>query len=142
MGNWVRHDAVAIATKEVLDTVDPDEVSPMRKMTTDKDESTRGNKKYVDHPLLAKTRDLLPGYKDKQYLAGELKTHALTLTDAATAIILQQTASNEGWDLQQGDADSAFLDGRYLDPGRRVFSSPEGRFARPTRTLLAMHPWM
>ena len=96
-------------------------------MRTDKNEATRGGKSFDEHPLLAKTRNLLPGYKDKQYLAGELKTNAPTLTDAATAIILQETASHDDWDLQQGDVDSAFLNGRYLDPDRRVFfKAPKG----------------
>ena len=111
----------------IVDTVDPDEVLPLRKMSTDKDEATRGGKSYDEHLLLAKTTNLLPGYKDKQYFAGEQKTNAPALTDAATATSLQMTASNEGWDLQQGDVDSVFPNGRYLDPNRGVFSrAPKG----------------
>ena len=34
---WIRYDAVMIPTKEVLDTVDPDEILPMRQMRTDKE---------------------------------------------------------------------------------------------------------
>ena len=124
---WLRYDTVAIPTKEVLDTIDPSEVLPMRKLHTDKNEATRGNRSYADHPLSAKTRNIVPGYKDKQLLAGELKTNAPTLTDAATSVIMQETTSNEGWDLQQGDVDSAFLNGRYLSPDRRVFfKAPKG----------------
>ena len=50
-------------TKEVLDSVDPDEVLPMRKMISDKNEAARGGKSFDEHPFLAKTRNLLPGYK-------------------------------------------------------------------------------
>lgn len=124
---WVRYDAVMIPTKEVLDTVDPGEVLPMIKMRTDKNEATRGGKGFDEHPPLANTRNLLPCYKDKQYLAGELKTNVPTLTDAVTAISLKETAIHDDWDLQQGDVDSAFLNGRYLRPDRRIFfRAPQG----------------
>ena len=43
---WIRYDAVTIPTKEVLDFVDPEEVLPMRKMRTDKNESIRGGKSF------------------------------------------------------------------------------------------------
>ena len=92
---WIRYDAVTVPTQEVLRTLDPSEVLPMRKLRTDKNEATRGGRSYQEHPLRAKTRNIVPGYKDKQFLSGELKTNAPTLTDAATAIILQETASNE-----------------------------------------------
>ncbi|MDA8583368.1 hypothetical protein N9L68_04025 [bacterium] len=124
---WIRYDAVTMPSKYVLDTVSPDEVLPTRKLRTDKNEATRGDRSYEENPLLAKTRNIVPGYKDKQLLSGELKTNAPTITDAATSVILQETASREGWDLQQGYVDSAFLNGKYLSPDRRVFfRAPKG----------------
>ena len=48
------------------------------------------------------------------------------MTAEATAIVMQWSASM-GWDLQQGDVDSAFLNGRYLDDNRVVyFKAPKG----------------
>ena len=76
--------------------------------------------------MLAKSRGTVQGYKDPQLLEGGLKTNAPTMPAEATAILLQWSASL-GWDLQQGDVDSAFLNGRYLSGGRVVyFKAPKG----------------
>ncbi|CAK0852939.1 unnamed protein product [Prorocentrum cordatum] len=69
---------------------------------------------FLASDLEAKSRNIVPGYKDKQLLAGELQTNAPTLTDTATAVITQEAASQPGWSLEQGDVDSAFLNGRYI----------------------------
>ena len=104
---WVQYDAVERPTEEELANVEKADILPMRRVRTDKNEPTRGNLSYDQHPLKAKSRNIVPGYKDKQLLAGELKTNAPTLTDTATAVILQEAASQPGWGLEQGDVDSA-----------------------------------
>ena len=39
------------------------------------------------------------------------------------------TATESDWRLEQGDVDSAFLNGRYLDADRKVyFRAPKGGF--------------
>ncbi|CAK0847357.1 unnamed protein product [Prorocentrum cordatum] len=118
---WVEYDAVDWPTEEELAGVDKTAILPMRRVRTDKKEETRGNLSYEQHPLKAKSRNIVPGYKDKQLLAGELQTNAPALTDTATAVILQEAASQLGWRLEQGDVDSAFLNGKYLDSSRRVY---------------------
>ncbi|CAK0877498.1 unnamed protein product, partial [Prorocentrum cordatum] len=56
-----------------------------------------------------------------------LQTNAPALTDTAAAVIIQEAASQPGWSLEQGDAVSAFLNGRYLDNSRLVyFRVPKG----------------
>ncbi|CAK0903395.1 unnamed protein product, partial [Prorocentrum cordatum] len=110
---WVEYDAVDWPTEEELAGVDKTAILPMRRVRTDKNE--------------AKSRNVVPGYKDKQLLAGELQTKAPALTGTATAVILQGAASQSGWRLEQGDVDSAFLNGKYLDSSRRVyFRAPKG----------------
>ncbi|CAK0806782.1 unnamed protein product [Prorocentrum cordatum] len=124
---WIQYDAVEWPTEKELAGVEKTDVLPMRRVRTDKNEPTRGSLSYEQHPLKAKSRNIVPGYKDKQLLAGELQTNAPTLTDTATAVILQEAASQEGWTLEQGDVDSAFLNGKYLDNLRRVyFRAPKG----------------
>ena len=93
-----------------------------RMIRTDKNEATRGGTSYQEHPLKAKSRGVLPGYRDKQLLSGLLNTDAPTLTAEATATILQMTATESDWRLEQGDVDSALLNGRYLDADRKVYS--------------------
>ncbi|CAK0902792.1 unnamed protein product [Prorocentrum cordatum] len=117
---WIKYDTVGFPTNECLKAIDPSEVLPKRKLHTDKNEATNGSISYDYHPLQAKTRNTVPGYKDKQLLTGELKTNAPTRTDAATAIILQETASNPDWTLEQRDAGLAFLNGRRLDETSRI----------------------
>eukprot|EP00959_Pyramimonas_sp_CCMP1952_P087576 1832538-Pyramimonas_sp.AAC.1 len=82
---WVECDAVDWPTEEELAGVDMTAVLPMRRVRTDKNEATGGNLSYEQHPLKAKSRNIVPGYKDKQLLAGELQTNAPALTDTATA---------------------------------------------------------
>ena len=123
---WLHYDAVELPTQEEIEQLDPANVLPFGWSETDKNEGTRGDKSYDEHPLKAKSRGVVPGYKDPQLLKGELTTDAPTLTAEATSIILQEAASN-GWDIQAGDVDSAFLNGRYLDKGRVVFfKAPKG----------------
>ncbi|CAK0904441.1 unnamed protein product [Prorocentrum cordatum] len=122
---WVEYDAVDWMTEEELAGVDKTAILPMRRVRTDKNEATRCNLSYEQHPLKAKSLNIVPGYKDKQLLAGELQTNALT--DTATAVILQEAASQLGWRLEQGDVHSAFLNGKYLDSSRRVYCrAPKG----------------
>ncbi|CAK0884198.1 unnamed protein product, partial [Prorocentrum cordatum] len=110
---WVEYDAVDWPTEEELAGVDKT--------------AARGNLSCEQRPLKAKSRNLVPGYKDKQLLAGELQADAPALTDAAVAMILQEAASQSGWRLEQGDVDSAFLSGKCLDSSRRVyFRVPKG----------------
>ena len=108
---------------EELDSLEKSDVLTFRMIRTDKNEATRGGKSYQEHPLKAKSRGALPGYRDKQLLNGLLDTDAPTLTAEATATILQMTAVESDWRLDQGDVDPAFLNGRYLDADRRVFFS-------------------
>ncbi|CAK0825149.1 unnamed protein product [Prorocentrum cordatum] len=72
-------------------------------------EPTRGSLSCEQHPLKAKSRNIVPGYKDKQLLACELQTNAPTLTDTATAVIIQEAASQPGWNLEQGDLGWPFV---------------------------------
>ncbi|CAK0843715.1 unnamed protein product [Prorocentrum cordatum] len=124
---WVEYDAVDWPTGEELAGVDKTAILPMRRSRTDKRKATRGSPSYEQHPLKAKSRNIVPGCKDKQLLAGELQTNAPALTDTATAVILQEAASQSGWRLEQGDVDSAFLNRKYLDSSRRVhFRAPKG----------------
>ena len=114
---------------EELVGLDKNDVLTFRMIRTDKNEATRGGKSYQEHPLKAKSRGVLPGYRDKQLLSGLLNTDAPTLTAEATATILQMTATKSDWRLEQGDVDSAFLNGRYLDADRKVyFRAPKGGF--------------
>ena len=106
--------------------MDSSKALQFRFVRTDKNEQTRGDRTMEEHPLKAKSRGTVPGYKDPQLLEGGLKTNSPTMTAEATAILLQWAAS-EGWDLQQGDVDSAFLNGRYLSGDRIVyFKAPKG----------------
>ena len=73
---WVEYDAVEWPTEAELEGVDQSAILPMRRVRTDKNEATRGNLTYEQHPLKAKSRNIVPGYKDKQLLAGELQTNA------------------------------------------------------------------
>ncbi|CAK0803467.1 unnamed protein product [Prorocentrum cordatum] len=124
---WVGCDAVDRPTEEKLAGVDKTAILPMRRVRTDKNEATRGNLTYEQHPLKAKSRYIVLGCKDEQLLAGELQTNAPALTDTATAVILQEAASQSGWRLEQGDVNSAFLNGKYLDSSRReYFRAPKG----------------
>ena len=114
---------------EELIGLEKNDVLTFRMIRTDKNEATRGGKSYQEHPLKAKSRGVLPGYRDKQLLNGLLNTLAPTLTADATATILQMTATESDWRLEQGDVDSAFLNGRYLDADRKVyFRAPKGGF--------------
>ena len=94
---------------EELDGLEKNDVLTFRMIRTDKNEATRGGKSYQEHPLKANCRGVLPGYRDKQLLNGLLNTDAPTLTAEATATILQMTATESDWSLEQGDVDSAFL---------------------------------
>ncbi|CAK0858741.1 unnamed protein product, partial [Prorocentrum cordatum] len=115
------------ANKQEIAGVEKADILPMRRVRADKNEPARGSLSCEQLSLRAKSRNIAPGYKDKQLLAGELQTNAPTLTDAATAVIIQEAASQPGWSLEQGDVDSAFLNGRYLDSSRRVyFNVPKG----------------
>ena len=105
---WVEYDAVEWPTDEELASIDTTDVLPMRRVRTDKNEPTRGNLSYEQHPLKAKSRNIVPGYKDKQLLAGELQTNAPTLTDTATAVILQESASQPGWDFSKATSTRRF----------------------------------
>ena len=114
---------------EELNGLEKNDVLTFRMIRTDKNEATRGEKSYQEHPLKAKSRGVLPGCRDKQLLNGLLNTDAPTLTAEATATILQMTATESDWRLEQGDVDSAFLNGRYLDANRKVyFRAPKGGF--------------
>ncbi|CAK0808101.1 unnamed protein product [Prorocentrum cordatum] len=98
---WVEYDAVDGPTEEELAGVDKTAILPMRRVRTDKNEATRGNLSYEQHPLKAKSRNIVPGYKE--------------------------SASQLGWRLEQGDVDLAFLNGKYLDSSRRAyFRAPKG----------------
>ena len=126
---WLSYDAVERPRPEELEGLEKNDVLTFRMIRTDKNEATRGKKSYQEHPLKAKSRGVLPGYRDRQLINGLLNTDAPTLTAEATATILQMTAVESDWRLEQGDVDSAFLNGRYLDADRRVyFRAPKGGF--------------
>ena len=54
-------------------------------------------------------------------LACDRNANAPASSGAATAAIIQETTSNEGWAIERGDVDCAFLNGRYLDEKGRAF---------------------
>jgi hypothetical protein len=123
---WLKYDAVELVPDDVAAKLDKDGILPLRPVRTDKNEATRGDKSYEQHPVIAKTRLVCPGYADPQALATPLQTDAPTLSAEGTALIYAEAAGN-GWRLEQGDVDSAFLNGRYLDPDRLVyFRVPKG----------------
>jgi hypothetical protein len=80
---WISYDAVEWPTDADLQGIDLSSVLTFRMLRTDKNEATRGNKDFKTHPLKAKSRGVLPGYKDKQSLSGDLKTNSPTLSDEA-----------------------------------------------------------
>ena len=117
---------------EELVGLDKNDVLTFRMIRTDKNEATRGGKSYQEHPLKAKSK--------RSFTSGLLNTDAPTLTAEATATILQMTATKSDWRLEQGDVDSAFLNGRYLDADRKVyFRAPKGGIPGSTRTWLGLH---
>ncbi|CAK0822266.1 unnamed protein product, partial [Prorocentrum cordatum] len=118
---WIQHDAVEWPNEEEVAGVEKADILPMRRVRTNKNEPTKESLSYEQHPLKAKSRNIVPGYMNKQLLAGELQTNAPTLTDTATAVIIQEAASQPGWSLEQRDVDSAFLNGKYLDSSSRVY---------------------
>ncbi|CAK0910519.1 unnamed protein product, partial [Prorocentrum cordatum] len=118
---WIQQDAVEWPGEEELAGVEKADILPVRRVRTDKNQPAGGGLPCGQHPLRAKSRNIVPGDMDEQLLAGELQTNAPTLTDAATTVIIQEAASKPGWCLEQGDVDSAFLNGRYLDSSRRVY---------------------
>ena len=132
---WIEYDAIEVAKDEDLATLDPKDIMNIRRLSTDKNEATRGDKTYEDHPVKAKTRLIIPGYADRQALEGNIKTDAPTLSAEGTSLILAEAAGHADWLCEQGDVDSAFLNGKYLDPSRRVF------LRAPRGGLPAAHGW-
>ena len=65
---WLSYDAVERPRLEELDALEKNDVLTFRMIRTDKNEATRGGKSYQEHPLKAKSRGVLPGYRDKQLL--------------------------------------------------------------------------
>ena len=117
---WLTHDAVYLPDKKELATISKDDAIPMRIVRSDKNEATRGELSLDEHPIKAKSRIVSQGFKDKQALTGKIDTDAPTLSTEGTAMIYQ-TAASENWRLEQGDVDSAFLSGGYLDPKRKLY---------------------
>ncbi|CAK0806425.1 unnamed protein product, partial [Prorocentrum cordatum] len=72
--------------RKELAGVEKADILPVRRVRTDNNGPTRGSLSYEQHPLKAKSRNIVPAYNEKQLLAGELQT---TLTDTATAVITQ-----------------------------------------------------
>ena len=123
---WVLHEAVYLPEQAELDTLQEGDAIPMRIVRTDKNEATRGELDLEAHPIKAKSRIVSQGFKDKQALTGKIDTDAPTLSNEGTGLIYQ-TAASEQWRLEQGDVDSAFISGGYLDPSRRLhFIVPKG----------------
>ncbi|CAK0847195.1 unnamed protein product [Prorocentrum cordatum] len=120
---WIQYDAVEWPSEEELAGVEKADILPMRCVRTDKNEPTRGSLSCEQHPLKAKSRNIVLGYKDKHLLAGDLQTNAPTLADTAAAVIIQEAASQPGGGFELGVVDSAFLNGRYLDSSRLGFAT-------------------
>lgn len=93
-------------------------------------DAVRGTKDYTELECQAKSRLVVPGFKDSEALEGELRTDAPTLTIEGAAVI-GQVATSRGWRLQQGDVDSAFPNGKamkrflYVRAPRRAQSQEE-----------------
>ena len=58
---WIQYDAVELVAPEVAAKLDKSGILPLRPLRTDKNEMTRGDKTYEEHPLIAKTRLVCPG---------------------------------------------------------------------------------
>jgi hypothetical protein len=115
-----------VVPDEVARALDKNAVLPLRPVRTDKNEATRGDKSFEEHPLIAKTRLVCPGYADPQALEKLLATDAPALTPEGTALIYAE-AAGANWRLEQGVVDSAFLNGRCLSEDRLVyFRVPKG----------------
>ncbi len=84
---WLKYDAVELVPDDVEAKLDKNGILPLRPVRTDKNEATRGNKSYEQHPVIAKTRLVCPGYADPQALATPLQTDAPTLSAEGTALI-------------------------------------------------------
>ncbi|CAK0897251.1 unnamed protein product [Prorocentrum cordatum] len=137
---WILHDAVARPCEEEIAGVEKTDILPMRRVRADKNEPARGSLSCEQRPLRAKSRGIVPGYKDKQLLAGEFQTNAPTRTDTATAVTTQEAASQPGWSLEQGDVDSAFLNGRCRQLQARVLWCSQGRHACSAGAWVAIRP--
>lgn len=85
----------------------------------DKDAATRGDRSFAEHPLIEKSRGVLPGCKDPQLLHGEVETHMTRIMEAS-ATILQMAALYNDFPLEQGGVDFAFVNRRYLCADRVV----------------------
>ena len=68
---WISYDAVEWPSDAELKGIDLSGVLSFRMLRTDKNDATRGSKSFAEHPLKAKSRGVLPGYQDKQFLSGE-----------------------------------------------------------------------
>jgi hypothetical protein len=97
---WAHYDAVAIVLEDVAAKLDNNLLLPLRPVRTDKNEMTRGDRSFDEHPLIAKTRLVCPGYRDPQALEQPLQTDAPTLSAEATAFIYAEAAGNN-WRLEQ-----------------------------------------
>ena len=108
---------------------------------TDKNGPIRGEKSYEELELKAKTRIVVPGFRDPDALSGKLRTDAPTAPPEAVAWTLQVAASM-GWRLHQGDIESAFLNGRpmtreiYLRAPREGLPAVDGHPAIPPGTIM------
>lgn len=112
---WLQYDAVERVDEKQARLLPGDALLPLHMV-----------KGYDKHPLVAKSRLVCPGYADPLALKQEIDTDAPTLSVEGTTRIYPEAAAN-GWRLEQGDVDSAFLNGRYLSPDRVIyFRVPKG----------------
>ena len=73
-------------------------------------------------PLKANARLVVPGYRDRTYLAGKLQTDAPTASRTAFFLLLSVVSFHIDWCLLCGDVRSAFLKGDpYMNMARRLF---------------------
>ncbi len=102
----------------------------MRIMCTDKMETERGARTYVEVPLQAKCRIVVQGPRETLGETEQRDTSSPTLPEEAPHVFFT-IAVSMGWIVQQGDVEAAFLNGLRLDRELILQAPREGLPAIP-----------
>ena len=102
----------------------------VRVMCTDKMETERGARTYVEVPLQAKCRIVVQGPRETLGETEQRDTSSPTLPEEAPHVFFT-IAVSMGWIVQQGDVEAAFLNGLRLDRELILQASREGLPAIP-----------